>query len=412
MRKEFSVLLLAVLMAVFSISCSGGQPVVTPSDDIMESALVSALPKTYDGELTIEFNFGTRTGHYSGDINENGLPHGYGVFSVESSTWKTWTYDGEWVDGHLEGVGTTVWANGQSYSGEYIQDEETGNGTLILDSGEKYEGTFDSLSIIGNGSLIYTDGTVFSGNFTDNDNAIGTYCDSEGFIYDAIIDDGELKLRPASDFFSDEIRQSQYKELYQSYQYTKLAEYVNAYLLENETTPLDSAYSILNLINPAIKYEGQWNIQFDDFDSKYILTFKGADSISQNTSVAVSVDDTWLDVKMGFRKNGWLFFDRVALSIDGQQVYNVSINFYDVTRNVISGHTIEEYCNRSPYDDVLEQLNDAETVILRFTNSDNKEIYDHTLTQNEIDALYCGLLLRVNNRDLRDLLYRYNNFSV
>lgn len=419
MKQNLSILFICIFMASLLSACGNSEHGIDYPDDTLNSPSEdidipesSELPKTYDGELTVKFYFGSRTGHYSGQINEAGVPDGHGTFVVENLTGETWTYKGDWIEGHWEGTGMTTWSSGQTYSGEYTHDEETGYGVLILATGEQYEGMFVALSIVGEGALYYTNGASFKGTFTDLDNAIGTYYDSEGFVYNATIEKGELKLRPVNDFFSDEDRQAHYNELYQSYQYSALIEYINKYLSENEVTPLDSAYSILDLLGSAVEYEGQWNVTFDSFDSKYILTFVGADRISNNISVAVSVEDTWLEVLVGFRKSGWLFFDNVALSIDGQQVYSKSIKSYDTTKNVISGNTIEEYCSCSFNDSVLEQLADAETAILRFSNNDSKQIYDHTLTQNEIDALYCGLLLSNNNRELGNLLYRYNNFTI
>lgn len=252
------------------------------------------------------------------------------------------------------------------------------------------------------------DGTTFEGKFTDNINAKGTYTDADSILYNAEMIDGEFTLDPVIDFFSDVERQEQYKEMYQSYRYSELIEYVNEYLSSNNVTPLDSAYSILDLLTPLTQYADSWNVKFDDFDSTYTLSFKGADKISSKNSIVVNVKKTSLDIKIGFRKKGWLFFNSIELSIDGKRAYGASVNSYDVTRNVISGSIIEEYCLCSFYDDVIESLKDADTVILRFENSESEEVYDHTLSQAEKDALYCGLLLRVNNKELSNLLFRYN----
>ena len=35
----------------------------------------------YEGELTLDLSFGTRTGVYSGEINSDGLPDGQGIFT-------------------------------------------------------------------------------------------------------------------------------------------------------------------------------------------------------------------------------------------------------------------------------------------------------------------------------------------
>lgn len=403
--KKLAIIFFCVL---FLAGCSNAEKNSnTPQGE--PSVGAPSTPETYEGELTLDFAFGTRTGSYSGEINSDGLPNGHGTFTSENPSGDTWTYEGDWVNGHWEGTGTSTWSGGQTYSGDFTNDSETGHGIFTMETGERYEGTFQSRSIYGEGTLYYPDGASFVGTFTDFGNATGEYCDKDGITYEATIKDGELSLRPLSDFFSEEERQNQYSELYLSYRYSELIAYINEYLSENDATSLDSAYAILDLITPASQYEENWNVSLDEFDSKYVLSFTGADNITKDNSVAVSVKGTALDIKIGFRKNGWLFFDHIALSVDGEQVYTASVKSYDCTRNVISGKTIEEYCKCSFYDSVLEQLETAQTVILRFSNEDSGEVYDHALTQNEIEALYCGLLLRENNRALSNLIYRYNN---
>lgn len=404
--KKFVIIFVCM---VFLSGCAGGGENKNSSiTQDKPSGVILDTPQDYEGELTLDFSFGTRTGIYSGEIDNNGLPNGHGKFTSENSTGETWTYEGDWVAGHWEGNGTATWANGRIYSGEFINDSETGHGTFTMETGERYEGTFASGVIYGEGTVYYPDGAYFIGTFTDLGNAIGEYYDKDEILYEATVKDGELSLRPLNDFFSDEERQNQYNTLYQSYRYSELAAYINEYLSENETSPLDSAYSILELINPVLEYENDWVISLDDFDSMYSLTFKDADNISSENSVVVSLKDTGLNIKLGFRKKGWVFFDNIAMSVDGGQVYSASVKSYDTTRNVISGNTIEEYCYCSFYDSVLEQVGNSENVILRFSNKDSRETFEHKLTQAEIDSLYCGLLLRINNRDLRDLLYRYN----
>ncbi len=213
---------------------------------------------------------------------------------------------------------------------------------------------------------------------------------------------------PAStNFFSDRKNRLLYDELYKSYRYSELKNLVQTYINTNKVANDDVAYTILEYIDLVIPFESEWNIFFDEFDNKYELTFNEAMEISSSNSVSVSLKGTNLDIKVGFRKNEWLFFDEIALSIDGKKEYSASVKNYNRTDNVISGNTIEEYCSCSFYDNALESVGKSETVILRFSNKKSGEIYDHTLSQSEKDALYCGLLLRINNRDLSNLIYHY-----
>lgn len=78
----------------------------------------------YDGEITLEFVFGERTGTYKGTI-ANGLPDGYGEFTTKSESGTKWTYKGEWEKGHFNGEGQTEWSDGSKEVGMYINDEIT-----------------------------------------------------------------------------------------------------------------------------------------------------------------------------------------------------------------------------------------------------------------------------------------------
>lgn len=400
--KKIAIIIVCLLLLA---GCNDGK---ADGDTLQNepSLTESNAPETYEGELTLEFSFGTRTGMYSGEVNSDGLPNGAGTFECQSSGW---TFAGEWDSGHWNGTGITKWNDGTTYDGEYQNDAIQGDGIYTFPDGNVISGKFANGAPSGNCTLAFTNGISFIGQFEDFLNATGKIEDENGSSRDASIVNGELVIVPLNDFFNDEQRQEKFNALYKSYQYSALTDYVNMYISENEIEPSDSAYAILDLITPALEYENKWIIDFDEFDSEYVLAFSGADSITTDNSVAVSIKGTGLDIKIGFHKNGWLFFDHIALSIDGEQVYTASVKSYDCTRNVISGNTIEEYCKCSFYDSVLEQLGSAETVILRFSNEDSGEVYDHTLTKDEIDALYCGLLLRVNNRELSNLIYRYNN---
>lgn len=218
----------------------------------------------------------------------------------------------------------------------------------------------------------------------------------------------QTELPSPTDFFSDEARQADYVDMYESYQYSALYDYVSAYIEETAPDDNDSAYYILDLIEPLLPYEEIWSVSHDDFDDSYSISFSGADEISNSQSVEVNVNGTMLDIAVGFVKSDWLFFDEVSISIDGD-VTNYYFKSYDVERDVISGGKIKEYVFCDFDSDVLTQLKSAERVVLRFTNSDTSENYDRTLSQDEINALYIGFLLRRNNAELSNLLYHYNN---
>lgn len=211
----------------------------------------------------------------------------------------------------------------------------------------------------------------------------------------------------ATSFFSNKENRKMYEECYKSYKYSDLQEYIKKYIAENKADKNDVAYTILDYIEPLIPYEENWDVYLDEFDNKYALTYGRVIEFDYETSFTLLLKGTNLDIKVGFARNDWLFFDKIELSLDGGKVYSRSVKSYDCTRNVIPPDSVEEYCACSFNDDVLDALGKADTAIIRFSNKKSGEIYDHTLTKEEKDALYCGKHLRDNNRELSNLIFNY-----
>ncbi len=259
------------------------------------------------------------------------------------------------------------------------------------------------------GVVFCTDGWIYQFLYAEYDSYNGSQMD----VFDEIINSiSWARDDRSNDFFSDSERQDEYKTLYESYQMSELCDYVEEYISDagEEISPDDSAYTILELVEPLAEYEDTWTVTQDEFDSSYSVTFAGADTISGSDSISLVVKGSNVQVTVGFQKDGWLFFTRFALSIDGESVENHKIKSYDRNDTVIGSGTIEEtYVANSLFKDVSGQLKDAETSIIRFENTDSAETYDHTLTDEEMNALYVGYLLRENYVELSNLLYDYQN---
>jgi hypothetical protein len=367
-----------ILLCVLLISgCSKEYPTILSDDPAVET--VENMPYTMNAV------FGERSGTYTGEVL-NGIPYGQGIFSSVNSEGIAWIYEGSFVNGHFEGYGKTTWDDGLVNEGTYRADLLNGFGKAYRDGILLYEGEFI------NGVSV--------------DDLIPIVSSETDFPLLDSSPSPEIVEELYLDFFSDEERQIRYTELYQSYNYAELLEYLYTYIEENSPLVDDSAYTILSLIEPALDYQDSWIISLDEFDNEYTLTFKGANEITQSRAISVSLKGTDLVTKIGFRKNGWLFFDAISISADGHRIYGASIRG-SITRNVISGNSIEEYCFTSLYDDVVIKVKESDKSIIRFENDKSGEKYDHVLTREEKDALYCGMILQDNNRELSNLLSRY-----
>lgn len=120
-----------VLVAVFS---SNGNS--TPSETLTEE-VVESKPKTVEN-LAYKSSIGLCS--YSGEVDENNLPHGHGVATWDSSEGKE--YDGEWVHGIMEGQTKYTHRSGDTFEGTFKNNQYSEGRYTIKETGEYFEGTF------------------------------------------------------------------------------------------------------------------------------------------------------------------------------------------------------------------------------------------------------------------------------
>lgn len=77
---------------------------------------------------------------YSGEIDENGKPHGHGVAVWSKGDGKK--YDGQWVHGNMDGQTTYTQRSGDTFVGTFKNNKYHNGRYTILSSGEYFEGSF------------------------------------------------------------------------------------------------------------------------------------------------------------------------------------------------------------------------------------------------------------------------------
>ena len=90
-------------------------------------------------EITIVLPDVTRNGIYTGSINENGEPDGYGVFEAVNSEGVAWHYVGQWENGKMTGFGREIWDNGRMKIGTFED-------ATLIDNQYDNIGYYESLS--------------------------------------------------------------------------------------------------------------------------------------------------------------------------------------------------------------------------------------------------------------------------
>ena len=101
--------------------------------------------KVSDKEMTLSLSYGDRSGTYTGEVNEQGVPNGKGKFTTKNSQGEPWFYEGDFKNGHFEGTGRTLWPNDQQEeSGNYSNDRLNGQGKTTKNNTVVYEGNFEN----------------------------------------------------------------------------------------------------------------------------------------------------------------------------------------------------------------------------------------------------------------------------
>ncbi len=128
----------------------------TPSPAAVVAPLVAPIPQA--SEFVVD---GTR---YSGKfvIDISGLTY--------SGTGKiTWVngdvFDGTLINGRRNGVGQSIFANGQRYNGDWLDDLQTGKASVKFPDGNHYEGGVVNGRPHGQGRILYASGDSYSGHF-------------------------------------------------------------------------------------------------------------------------------------------------------------------------------------------------------------------------------------------------------
>ena len=124
--KKLSILATAVILSLSILGCGGPQ-------------------KVSDKQMTLSLSYGERRGVYTGEVNEQGIPNGKGKFTTQNAQGETWFYEGDFKDGHFEGVGCTTWpSNNETKSGTFAGDRLNGQGKSAIGDKIIYEGNFEN----------------------------------------------------------------------------------------------------------------------------------------------------------------------------------------------------------------------------------------------------------------------------
>lgn len=133
----FAVAIIAVI-AVTVFLTRNTTSEANPQAEVIESEQVLPTQPTSVTNASIQTTLGNAI--YTGEIDENGLPHGKGTATWEKGEGKK--YDGYWVHGNMDGQTTYIQRSGDTFVGTFKNNMYHEGKYTIISSGEYFEGTF------------------------------------------------------------------------------------------------------------------------------------------------------------------------------------------------------------------------------------------------------------------------------
>lgn len=213
----------------------------------------------------------------------------------------------------------------------------------------------------------------------------GTTSKLEEYV-NQIVENIELMERK-QDFLDDKELREKINNLKNEFKFYEIVEIADKYIAENNPDDTDSAFVVKEAAQEAAKAMQNCTLVVDDFSGEGVL-YGGASVISSEINFVPYFADSYdrVTVRVGFKKNGWLFFEDVSVKVADGDFVDDYFSYDEVKREVVSGSTILEEANAEFEFDEVEKILAAENPIIRFIG-ENDETYDHKLTKQEIDSL-------------------------
>eukprot|EP00340_Litonotus_pictus_P002393 CAMPEP_0170516292 /NCGR_PEP_ID=MMETSP0209-20121228/2543_1 /TAXON_ID=665100 ORGANISM="Litonotus pictus, Strain P1" /NCGR_SAMPLE_ID=MMETSP0209 /ASSEMBLY_ACC=CAM_ASM_000301 /LENGTH=764 /DNA_ID=CAMNT_0010801111 /DNA_START=96 /DNA_END=2390 /DNA_ORIENTATION=+ len=156
-----------------------------------EAKWISTIPNhPDDSELRWEYMSFTN-GSYFGQLNENNLRHGKGVYTFKNGS----GYYGQWEKNVKKGKGVSFnTGDVVIYEGEFDSNLMDGQGVFYFTNGDKIEATFVKNMREGPGTYYWKAGNVWKGGFKNNQlHGTGPFTDAKGNTFTITFENGKQK---------------------------------------------------------------------------------------------------------------------------------------------------------------------------------------------------------------------------
>lgn len=232
------------------------------------------------------------------------------------------------------------------------------------------------------------------------------YLGANKFMADQYRDKDSDTLKIASnEFFADDDRISKYYGLLMNCRYEELYSMLEEYLAGEDITGIDAIKELEACLSELIELMSSCVVTEDSIEGNAKIQYKDALDISAKQCIIPILETSkytgaMIEYKLGLQKNDWLFFDRIT-AVAGESKNTCTYKSYEVNRDVLSGGKICEYIYSSGFNLIFSNAKELSAGTIRFENTSTKEIFDHEITETELNAII--ILEQINT--LHDKLF-------
>ena len=199
------------------------------------------------------------------------------------------------------------------------------------------------------------------------------------------------EFRADNEFFSDVDRINKYYGLLMTCGYEELYSLLEEYLADDDITGVDDIKELETCLSELIELTSSCVVTEDSIEGKAKIQYKDALDISAKQCVIPILETSkytgaMIEYKLGFQKNDWLFFDTIT-AVAGESKNSCTYKSYEVNSDVLSGGKISEYIYSSGFNLVFAEANEQNAGKIRFENTSTKEVLDHEITAEELNAI-------------------------
>jgi len=135
--------------------------ILIPSDYTSKDFSVLEKKFVFEWEWTMEGHKNGLSGHYTGWLDLEGNPDGYGILRILDGS----LYCGNWTEGLRAGNGVYTSINGALFSGSWLNDRFQGRGVYVSEFDQVYTGDFENGLKHGSGVETWEGGARYVGNY-------------------------------------------------------------------------------------------------------------------------------------------------------------------------------------------------------------------------------------------------------